>query len=115
MLSTSPDYVVFNGRPDQYIREPLRVKVGDRVRFYVVSAGPSHACSFHLVGEQFEKVYLGALPGSAIEGVQMFSVPPGGGMIFELVADVPGEFPFVNHGFGHGQKGAIGILAVEDR
>lgn len=114
MMSTSPDYVVFNGRPDQYIREPLRVSVGDRVRFYVVSAGPSHPCSFHVVGEQFETVYLGAPPGSAIQGVQTFAVPPGGGMIFEFVADVPGEFPFVNHGFGHGQKGAIGFLLVEE-
>jgi hypothetical protein len=24
-----------------------------------------------------------------------------------------GEFPFVNHGFGHGQKGAIVFLVVE--
>lgn len=29
-----------------------------------------------------------------------------GGMCFELVCDVPGEFPFVNHGFGHGLKGS---------
>jgi nitrite reductase (NO-forming) len=29
------------------------------------------------------------------------------------MCDVPGEFPFVNHGFGHGQKGAIGFLVVE--
>jgi len=114
MLSTSPDYVVFNGRPDQYIREPLRVNVGDRVRFHVVSAGPSHPCSFHVVGEQFETVYLGAPPGSAIHGVQTFAVPAGGGMVFEFVADVPGEFPFVNHGFGHGQKGAVGFLVVEE-
>jgi len=41
-------------------------------------------------------------------------VPAGGGMVFELVANVPGEFPFVNHGFGHGQKGAIGVLVVEE-
>jgi nitrite reductase (NO-forming) len=34
-------------------------------------------------------------------------------MVFELVCDIPGEFPFVNHGFGHGQKGAIGFLVVE--
>jgi nitrite reductase (NO-forming) len=45
--------------------------------------------------------------------VQTFNVAAGGGMIFELVADLVGEFPFVNHGFGHGQKGAIGILSVE--
>ena len=113
MLNTTPDVVCFNGRPNQYVKEPIRVKVGDRVRFWVVSAGPSHPCNFHVVGEQFDTVYLGAPPGNAIRGVQTFTVPPGGGMIYELVCDVPGEFPFVNHGFGHGQKGAIGILLVE--
>lgn len=113
MMSALPDHVVFNGRPDQYILEPIRVQRGERVRFYVVSAGPTHSCSFHIVGEQFEKVYLGAPPSSFIEGVQTFAVPAGGGMIFDLVADVAGEFPFVNHGFGHGQKGAIGLLVVE--
>jgi len=87
MLDTLPDHVVFNGRPDP--------------------------CSFHVVGEQFDTVYLGAPPQNAIRGVQTFGVAPGGGMVFEMVADVPGEFPFVNHGFGHGQKGTIGSLVVE--
>jgi len=41
------------------------------------------------------------------------TVAPGGGMCFELLYDVPGEFPFVNYGFGHGQKGGIGFLVVE--
>jgi nitrite reductase (NO-forming) len=113
MLNMLPDYVCFNGRPSQYVKEPIRAKVGDRVRFWVLSAGPSHPCNFHVVGEQFDTLYLGAPPANAIRGVQTFSVAPGGGMIFELVCDVPGEFPFVNHGFGHGQKGAIGILNVE--
>ncbi len=113
MLATLPDVVCFNGRPGQYMAEPIRVKVGDRVRFWVVAAGPNHTCAFHVVGEQFEKVYLGAPPGSAITGVQTFAVPAGGGMVFEMVCDVPGEFPFVNHAFGHGQKGAVGILLVE--
>jgi nitrite reductase (NO-forming) len=113
MLTTLPDFVTFNGRPNQYMKAPIRVKVGDRVRFWVVDAGPTHPCHFHVVGEQFDTVYLGAPPSSAIRGVQTFTVPAGGGMCFELVCDVPGEFPFVNHGFGHGQKGAIGILVVE--
>ncbi len=113
MLAGEPDFVAFNGRPDQYSREPIHVKLGERVRFWVVSAGPTLGSAFHIVGEQFEKVYLGAPPGSAIEGVQTFSVPAGGGMCFELVCDVAGEFPFVNHAFGHGQKGAIGFLVVE--
>lgn len=113
MLSTMPDLVCFNGRPNQYLKEPIRVRVGDRVRFWVVSAGPSHPCSFHVIGQQFETVYLGEPPGNALHGVQTFNVAPGGGMGFELLCDFPGEFPFVNHGFGHGQKGAIGMLVVE--
>jgi nitrite reductase (NO-forming) len=113
MLTTLPDLVCFNGRPNQYIKEPIHVKVGDRVRFWVVSAGPSHPCHFHVVGEQFDKVYLGAPPGNSITGVQTWTVAPGGGMVYELVFDTPGEYPFVNHGFGHGQKGAIGILVVD--
>ena len=113
MLATTPDLVVFNGRPGQYQTAPIRVRRGDRVRFYVVSAGPNHPCNFHVVGEQFDTVYLGAPPGTAIRGVQTFAVAPGGGMIFDLLCDVPGEFPFVNHGFGHGQIGAIGFLVVE--
>ena len=113
MLSTMPDYVAFNGRPSQYIADPIRVKVGDRVRLYVISAGPTHPSHFHIVGEQFDRVYLGSPPDMPIRGVQTFQVPAGGGMVFELVCDIPGEFPFVNHGFGHGQKGAIGFLVVE--
>lgn len=113
MLSTVPDFVAFNGRPNQYMKEPIRVKVGDRVRFWVVSVGPQHPCNFHVVGEQFDSVYLGAPPLTPIRGVQTWAVPPGGGMCFELLCDVAGEFPFVNHAFGHGQKGAIGILSVE--
>ena len=113
MLSTLPDYMAFNGRPNQYIDEPIRVKVGERVRFWVVNAGPTHPSHFHVVGEQFDTMYLGAPPGTPIRGVQTWDVPAGGGMCFELVCDIPGEFPFVNHGFGHAQKGAIGFLVVE--
>ena len=113
MLATLPDVVVFNGHPMQYMSAPLRVKRGERVRFHVVNAGPSLGCAFHVVGEQFDVVYLAAPPSGALHGVQTFNVPPGGGMIFEMMADIPGTFTFVNHAFGHGQKGAIGHLVVE--
>lgn len=114
MMTTIPDVVCFNGRPDQYVAEPIRVRRGERVRFYVLSAGPTHPCHFHVVGNVFGTVHVGAPPRNAVHGVQTFSVAPGGGMIFDLLADIPGEFPFVNHGFGHGQKGAIGMLHVEE-
>ena len=114
MLSTLPDFLAFNGRPNQYVKDPIRVKVGDRVRFWVVNCGPTHPCAFHVVGEQFDTMYLGAPPQTPIRGVQTWDVPAGGGMCFELLCDIAGEFPFVNHGFGHGQKGSIGFLVVDD-
>lgn len=113
MLAALPDYVVFNGRGFQYVRQPLVVKRGDLVRFHVVNAGPSNACAFHLVGEQFDRVYLAEPPGNAITGVQTFSVEAGSGMIFELTARNVGRFPFVTHKFGHGEKGAMGLLEVQ--
>ncbi len=78
-----------------------------------INAGPTHPCNFHVVGEQFDTVYLGAPPTTPMRGVQTWDVPPGGGMCFELLCDVAGEFPFANHGFGHGQKGGVGFLVVE--
>jgi nitrite reductase (NO-forming) len=113
MRSAVPDYMAFNGRPNQYVKEPLRVKVGDRVRFWVVNAGPTHPSAFHVVGEQFDTIFLGEPPGTPIHGVQTWSVAAGGGMCFELVCDIAGEFPFVNHLLGHGQSGAMGLLLVE--
>ncbi|HWG54380.1 MAG TPA: multicopper oxidase domain-containing protein [Gemmatimonadaceae bacterium] len=113
MLGGNPDIVTFNGRPDQYSREPIRVKRGDRVRFWVVNPGPTMDCAFHIVGEQFDTVYIGEPPTQRVRGVQTWSVPAGGGMGFELTCDIAGEFVFVNHAFGHGQKGAIGTLVVE--
>ena len=112
-LSTQPDFLAFNGRPLQYVQDPIRVRRGDRVRFWLVNCGPTHSCAFHVVGEQFDTMYLGAPPGSPVRGVQTWDVAAGGGMCFELLCDIAGEFPFVNHGFGHGQKGAIGFLVVE--
>jgi len=113
MLSALPDEVAFNGHPFQYQTAPLQARRGERLRFYVVDAGPTQDCAFHIVGEQFDTVYLGSPPGNTIRGVQTFLVAAGGGMVFELMADVPGDFVFVNHKFGHGQKGAIGVLHVE--
>lgn len=113
MLAATPDLVAFNGRPAQYMTNPIRVKVGQRVRFWVVNAGPSLPCAFHVVGQQFETVYLGEPPYSAIHGVQTFDVAPGGGMAFDMMCDFPGEFHFLNHAAAYAQKGAMGTLIVE--
>lgn len=109
-------YVVFNGRASQYKDHPIKVAVGDRVRFYVVNAGPNFNSDFHIVGTIFDRVYPDGNPEHALEGVQTYTVPAGGGVVFETVFDKgsngEGIYPFVTHSFADAEKGAVGMIQV---
>lgn len=109
-------YVAFNGRAAQYKDNPLRVNVGDRVRFFVVNAGPNFDSDFHIVGAVFDRVYPDGNPRHVLEGVQTYGIPAGGGAVFETVFDreASGEglYPFVTHSFADAEKGAVGIIQV---
>ncbi len=109
MLDLAPDYVTFNGVANQYATHPLAVGVGERVRFYVVNAGPNRVSAFHVVGAIFDRVYLDA-SDTPLRGVQTFEVPVGGGMIFEARLAEEGIYPFVSHAFADATKGAVGML-----
>lgn len=113
MLTGQADYAAFNGRAFQYRESPLRVRLGERVRIYLVNAGPRRECAFHVIGQQFDTLYPASPPQGALHGVQTYAVPPGGGAVFEILAEEPGTFPFVNHDVGHGDQGALGLLIVE--
>ncbi len=109
-------YVVFNGKAFQYKNHPLNVDVGDRVRFFVVNAGPSLRSDFHIVGTIFDKVYPDGNPRNALESVQTQMVPAGGGAVFETVfnekTNGEGAYAFVTHAFADAQKGAVGLIKV---
>lgn len=109
LLDLSPDHVVFNGVPGQYAAHPLQVDVGERVRFYVVNAGPNRVSAFHVVGAIFDRVHVGGF-GAPLEGVQTFNVPVGGGAVFDARLVEEGLYPFVSHAFADATKGAVGIL-----
>lgn len=109
LLDLSPDHVVFNGIPGQYAAHPLQVEVGERVRFYVVNAGPNRVSAFHVVGAIFDRVRVGGF-GAPLEGVQTFNVPVGGGAVFETHLAEEGLYPFVSHAFSDATKGAVGIV-----
>ena len=108
--------VVFNGRAFQYKDNPLNVDVGDRVRFFVVNAGPTFRSDFHVVGAVFDRVYPDGNPRNALERVQTQTIPAGGGAVFETVfeegASSAGLYPFVTHSFADAEKGAVGIIKV---
>jgi nitrite reductase (NO-forming) len=109
-------YVVFNGRAGQYKETPLRVDEGDKVRFFVVNAGPSLQSDFHIVGAVFDRVFPDGTPGHALERVQTYAIPAGGGAVFETSfekgASGEGIYPFVTHSFADAEKGAVGLIQV---
>jgi len=117
-LDRQASYVVFNGKAFQYQSTPLQVNVGDRVRFFVVNAGPSFTSDFHIVGAIFDRVYPDGDPGHALAGVQTWGIPAGSGAVFEthFAADGSGAgtYAFVTHAFADAAKGAVGLIHVGD-
>jgi nitrite reductase (NO-forming) len=116
MLDAKATYVVFNGKAFQYKDAPLQVDEGDRVRLFVMNAGPNIRSDFHVVGNIFDRVYPGGNLDQALDGVQTYSVPTGSGVVFELefakgLAGT-GSYAFVTHAFADASKGAVGVIQV---
>jgi len=116
MLNGKATYVVFNGKAFQYKDAPLQVEEGDRVRLFVMNAGPNLRSDFHVVGNIFDRVYPGGNPAQVIDGVQTWTVPTGGGAVFELTfkkgQSGAGTYAFVTHAFADASKGAVGLIQV---
>ena len=111
-------HVVFNGKAFQYKEHPLQVELNDRVRLFVVSAGPSFRSDFHVVGTVFDRVYPDGNPDNVLESVQTWTVPAGGGAVFETTFQEGfngvGLYPFVTHAFADAEKGAVGLIQVRE-
>jgi nitrite reductase (NO-forming) len=107
-----PDYVVFNGYVNQYKTDPVVAKAGQRIRIFIVNAGPSEFSAFHVIGALFSDTYADGNPANHLVGNQTVTVPPGGGEVVELTIPQAGLYPFVTHSFADASKGALGLLKV---
>ncbi len=108
-----PDWTTFNGYANQYVTHPLTAKPGERVRLWVVAAGPTLDTDFHVVGTIFDRAWPNAnVTGTPQRGVQTVQVPAGGGGVFDVKIDEPGLYPFVSHAFAHVDLGQVGLLKV---
>ena len=112
MQKIQPDIVAFNGIAYQYKDHPLTAEPNERVRLYMVNAGPSLWSAFHVIGTIFDKVYPDGDPRNFLSGVSTYSVGPGEGIVFDVVIPDAGEYVFVDHSFAHVDKGAAGVLDV---
>lgn len=113
-MADQPDYVVFNGYVNQYKSAPLTVKTGQRIRMFVLNAGPSNFSAFHVIGAMFDKAYIDGNPANVMVGNQTVTIAPGGGAVVELVIPQAGLYPFVTHSFADASKGAVGVIKVTD-
>ena len=107
------DYVSFNGYANQYVEHPIKVKVGQPVRIFVVNAGPNVWSSFHVVGTVFDRACVNANPRNELFGLQSITIGPGDGACVEFTLDEPGTYPAVNHAFGHAMHGAVALIQAE--
>jgi nitrite reductase (NO-forming) len=112
MMNVTPDEVVFNGVAFQYKDHPLTAKVGQRVRFYVVDAGPNLASAFHIIGGMFAAVYPDGDAKHALTGVSTCPISPGQGVVLDAIMPQPGKYPLVDHSMRDMMIGAVGELNV---
>ncbi len=113
-----PDLVVFNGYANQYAYTPITVKVGEKVRIWLLDAGPNTAGAFHIVGAQFDTVFSegdyalrdGGSTGTG--GSQVFPMQPAQGGFVELTFPEAGNYSFVSHIMSDAEKGATGVFHV---
>jgi nitrite reductase (NO-forming) len=118
MTDEAWDAVVFNGYYNQYKSAPVHVQPGEKVRAWVLDAGPSENMSFHIVGTVFDTVYKEgayALRGGVMAGgAQALDLQPAQGGFVEFTLDRPGTYPMVTHKFANVGKGALGLFVAGD-
>lgn len=120
MLAEDFDIVAFNGYANQYVHDPITdVAPDERVRVWVLNAGPSENSAFHVIGSIFDTVYKEGSyrlhpdvddPG----GAQALDLQPSQGGFVEFTFDVDGVYPFVTHKFANVPRGAVGVFRVGD-
>ncbi|MCO7272874.1 multicopper oxidase domain-containing protein [Cellulosimicrobium cellulans] len=115
VAAAEPDLLTFNGYANQYRYDPLGARVGERVRVWVLDAGPNRPSAFHVVGGQFDTVYhegAYALPPGTSGGSQVLGLLPAQGGFVELTFPEAGTYPFVTHAMSDAERGASGTFAV---
>jgi nitrite reductase (NO-forming) len=110
LAAKNPNAITFNGFAKQYKEHPIAVKRGERIRMYVLNAGPSIWSAFHVIGTVFDKTVT---DNGVAHDVQSVNLAPSQGGYMEFTLDEEGNYPFVTHAFGDMVKGAVGVLATE--
>ncbi|WP_067727433.1 multicopper oxidase domain-containing protein [Oceanobacillus damuensis] len=102
-----------DGTVGALINQPLKVKAGEKVRFYLANMGPNEFSSFHVIGTVIDDVYIDGHPYNRQKGMQTVGLPASGGAVVEFTLKEAGQYKFVTHQFNHVEKGAVGKIIVD--
>jgi len=114
----SPDFVMFNGVANQYKDHPIQIGSGERVRLFVLNAGPNIDSSFHIVGTIFDTVVKEGVwlkrGNDGNWGAQAVDLAPAQGAMIEFQTAEDGMYPMVTHAFNFVGRGALGLFQSGD-
>lgn len=117
MMAGNWQHTAFNGIPFRYdpvhdtnATQTLEAKPGERVRIYLVNAGPNDFTGFHPIAGIWDKVYPSGNPKNVLTQVQNYTVAPGDAATFDIISPVEGANALVNHSMRSALSGAIAIL-----
>ena len=116
LLAEHAEYFLFNGRVASLSGErALKAKVGETIRLFV-GVGSHMATNFHIIGGILDKLYPdGAITNPPLKNVQTTSIAPGGAVMIEFTAEVPGKYLLVDHSLSRAiDKGAVAELIISD-
>jgi len=111
----NPNYVVFNGAVGALTDDnALEMEVGERSRIYFINAGINLVSSFHPIGSHWDKVYPEAtFLSPPLRGSQTTLIPAGGGVVVEMIGQVPSTVVLVDHSLARAvDKGSIGHINI---
>ena len=115
LMAKAPDVVAFNGYAGQYKETPIVVNRGERIRVFVLAAGPNTWSAFHVVGTIFDKAWIdGIYPENLTRGNQTLNLAASQGAVAEFRLDEEGVYPFVTHDFTNAAKGAVGLFRTRN-
>lgn len=109
-MNKQPNIVAFNGHQYEMMENPLEVEVGDRVRMYLLNAGPNDVSSMHVIGAIFDRVWYEGNLENEWRGMQTVLLGASNGAVVEFVVPEEGHYVIVDHEMADAMKGAQGLI-----
>ncbi|MCP1727289.1 nitrite reductase (NO-forming) [Natronospira proteinivora] len=114
-MNRNPSQVVFNGHVNALNSEPLRANAGERVRLYLMNAGPNDTSSFHVIGAIFDRVWYEGNRENEWRGMQTVLLGASNSAVVEFIVPEEGSYKLVDHEFADAERGAAGTLIAGPR